>query len=95
MFRYLRNLWLLPWLILDQGANTFLGPVFNCFLPPDAAHRFGDPGETISSVLGKNIHGADPKCKACVAICRLLNRMLGPNHCLVAEDDHQGTMQDE
>jgi hypothetical protein len=38
----------------DQRANTYLSKLFNDFLIKVGGHRFGDPDETISSVLGKN-----------------------------------------
>lgn len=38
----------------DQRANTYLSKLFNDVLIKVGGHRFGDPDETISSVLGKN-----------------------------------------
>jgi hypothetical protein len=38
----------------DQRANTYLSKLFNDFLIKVGGHRFGNPDETISSVLGKN-----------------------------------------
>jgi hypothetical protein len=91
MIRYLTNLFLLPWILLDQSANALFGPLLNLFLPPTSTHRFGDPGEMLSSVLGKNL----PQCRFCAVACRLLNIVLGSDHCQKAVDSHQGTLQDE
>lgn len=38
----------------DQRANTYLAKLFNDVLIKPGGHRFGNPDETISSVLGKN-----------------------------------------
>jgi len=38
----------------DQQANTYLAKLFNDILIKVGGHRFGNPDETISSVLGKN-----------------------------------------
>lgn len=38
----------------DQRANTYLAKLFNDVLIKVGGHRFGNPDETISSVLGKN-----------------------------------------
>lgn len=38
----------------DQRANTYLSKLFNDVLIKIGGHRFGNPDETISSVLGKN-----------------------------------------
>lgn len=38
----------------DQQANTYLSKFFNDILIKVGGHRFGNPDETISSVLGKN-----------------------------------------
>ncbi len=38
----------------DQRANTYLSKLFNDVLIKVGGHRFGNPDETISSVLGKN-----------------------------------------
>lgn len=38
----------------DQHANTFLAKFFNDTLIKKGGHKFGNPDETISSVLGKN-----------------------------------------
>ncbi len=39
----------------DQQANTYLAKLFNDILIKKNGHKFGDPDETISSVLGKNL----------------------------------------
>lgn len=38
----------------DQHGNTFLAKIFNDWLIKPGGHKFGNPDETISSVLGKN-----------------------------------------
>jgi len=38
----------------DQHGNTFLAKLFNDTLIKTGGHKFGNPDETISSVLGKN-----------------------------------------
>ena len=38
----------------DQQGNTYLAKLFNDVLIKTGGHKFGDPDETISSVLGKN-----------------------------------------
>lgn len=38
----------------DQRGNTYLSKLFNDVLIKVGGHRFGNPDETISSVLGKN-----------------------------------------
>jgi hypothetical protein len=39
----------------DQQANTYLAKLFNDILIKKNGHKFGNPDETISSVLGKNL----------------------------------------
>jgi hypothetical protein len=41
-------------LATDQHGNTFLAKLFNDVLIKQGGHKFGNPDETISSVLGKN-----------------------------------------
>lgn len=48
---------------IDQLANTLL---------------FGNPDETISSRMGKQVR--EGKCKGCYFICKLLHR-IDPEHC--------------
>ena len=38
----------------DQHGNTFLAKLFNDVMIKTGGHKFGNPDETISSVLGKN-----------------------------------------
>lgn len=38
----------------DQQGNTYLAKLFNDTLIKPGGHKFGDPDETISSVIGKN-----------------------------------------
>lgn len=73
---------------LDQTANVLLAPALNWALRPTVA-RFGDPDETISSVMGKNIRAG--ACRLCKPICRLLSATLGPqDHCGDAIADDEG-----
>ena len=39
----------------DQHANTYLAKLFNDIMIKPGGHKFGNPDETISSVLGKNL----------------------------------------
>ena len=39
----------------DQHANTYLAKLFNDIMIQPGGHQFGNPDETISFVLGKNI----------------------------------------
>lgn len=41
-------------LATDQHANSFLAKLFNDVMIKTGGHKFGNPDETISSVLGKN-----------------------------------------
>jgi hypothetical protein len=41
-------------LATDQHANSFLAKLFNDVMIKQGGHKFGNPDETISSVLGKN-----------------------------------------
>lgn len=40
---------------LDQTGNVVCGPMFNDFFIYPDGHRMGNPDETISHVLGKNL----------------------------------------
>jgi len=62
----------------DQRGNTYLSKLFNDVLIKVGGHRFGDPDETISSVLGKN-----QLTKTLSIFGRLLNRVLNK-----IEDNH-------
>lgn len=62
---------------LYQFANALLSPLLNLILRPTAT-RFGDPDETLSSVLGKNVEAG--ACVGCRLICRLLH-WFDPGHC--------------
>lgn len=83
MKRYFWNLALL----LDQAANTIFGPLLNAALRPAPGARFGDPGEYLSSVFGKNVRtGA---CVGCHLMCRLLSR-IDSRHCEKSIQDDEG-----
>lgn len=71
----LRQTWLyvLNWILLvDLVANCLLG---------------GDPRETLSSRMGKQLQEGD--CKLCGWICYVLDR-LDPDHCQASIDPHRG-----
>jgi len=87
MSRYLWNLLLL----LDQSVNTVTGPVLNLILRPVATARFGDPGETLSSVFGKNVD-ADA-CSGCKFLCKILN-MIQSGHCQKSIELSEGSDSD-
>lgn len=87
MSRYLWNLLLL----LDQSVNTVFGPVLNLVLRPVPTARFGDPGETLSSVFGKNID-ADA-CEGCKILCKVLN-LIQSGHCQKSIETYEGSDAD-
>ena len=69
------------WLVaisLDQAGNTFCAELFNDTLIDPRGHRFGDPDETISSVLGKNKQ-ADALTWLGKSLAWILNA-IDPNH---------------
>jgi len=53
-FKSLDNYFFNCALATDQHGNTFLAKLFNDVLIKKGGHKFGNPDETISSVLGKN-----------------------------------------
>ena len=85
--RYFWNLFL----ILDQTVNTVLGPILNLLFRPEPNARFGDPGETLSSVFGKNVR--DGKCRGCRFVCRVLN-WIQPGHCTMSIQSDEGSRAD-
>lgn len=87
MARYFWNLLL----ILDQAVNTVFGPLLNLVLRPADSARFGDPGETLSSVFGKNVHAG--KCMGCRLICGALN-WIQPGHCPDSIESDEGARAD-
>jgi len=87
MSRYLWNLLLL----LDQSVNTVTGPLLNLILRPVATARFGAPGETLSSVFGKNVD-ADA-CSGCKLICKILN-LIQSGHCQKSIEPYEGSDAD-
>ena len=51
----------------DQHANVFLAKLFNDVMIKTGGHKFGNPDETISSVLGKNkLMGKLSLCGKCL-----------------------------
>lgn len=73
---------------LDQFVNVLLAPLLN-FLTSDNAYKFGNPDETISSVMGKNIEQGH--CRGCHFICRWILHPIHKDHCVksIEEDEHQ------
>lgn len=61
---------------LDQLVNVVGSPLFNLLFSGD--HKFGNPDETLSSVMGKNIRKNN--CVLCKGICAILN-IFDKNHC--------------
>lgn len=62
----------------DQSGNTYMAKLFNDVLIRPGGHRFGNPDETISSVLGKNL-----KTKTLSIVGRFVNWVLNaldPGH---------------
>ena len=53
-FRRIGDYFLLVAVSVDQAGNTFCAELFNDVMIAPSGHPFGDPDETISSVLGKN-----------------------------------------
>ena len=65
-------------LATDQHANTYLSKLFNDIMILKGGYKFGNPDETISSVLGKNI-----ETKTLSLIGKGLNNILN-----LLEDNH-------
>ena len=75
--------WILDILIsLDQLANVLLKWPLNKLFGLTA---FGNPDETISSVLGRHY----ASCPLCRAVCRVLSKLLGNRHCREAIEIHE------
>ena len=53
-YSYLNNYYKGLAISLDQFGNVAMAGLFNGILIWDTPHKFGNPDETISSVLGKN-----------------------------------------
>jgi hypothetical protein len=72
---------------IDQLFNVILYPILNLFLA-DGSYKFGNPDETISSVLGKNIELG--RCRGCYFICRFILHPIDKGHCkrAIEEDEH-------
>ena len=70
---------------IDQTVGVILSPVLNLVMNPK--HKFGDPDETMSSVMGKNVRNGS--CRGCYAICKILH-LLDPDHCKKSIEDDEG-----
>jgi len=53
-FRFIKTYYMNLAISLDQFGNVACGELLNTILITDIKHLFGNPDETISSVLGKN-----------------------------------------
>ncbi len=76
--------------VIDQVANVMIAPILNRLLhTPDNA-RFGDPRETLSSVLGKNMRNGH--CRTCRGVCKVLTLVFRQqvDHCIDAIDPASG-----
>jgi len=72
----------------DQFMNVFLAPVLN-LLTSDKAYKFGNPDETLSSVMGKNVEAGH--CRGCRLICLYILHPLDHDHCAksIERDEHE------
>jgi 8-oxo-dGTP diphosphatase len=78
----------------DQHANVFLAKLFNDVMIKKGGHKFGNPDETISSVLGKNkLIGKLSLFGKCLDY---LLHLLDDNHSLnsIEEDENPNTKVD-
>jgi len=80
---------LLNWLwniliAIDQGANVVFSPVLNLLLMPKI--MFGNPDETLSSVMGKNVRAGS--CPVCHFMCRWLS-FIQKEHCKKSIEDDE------
>jgi hypothetical protein len=72
-------------ILIDQGCNVLFAPLLNLYI--HNSYKFGNPDETLSSVMGKQLRAGN--CKGCKFICRILNK-IDPRHCNNSiEEDEQ------
>mgnify|MGYP001822280092 CR=1 FL=1 len=73
---------------IDQLVNVLASPMLN-FLTSSGAYRFGNPDETLSSVMGKNIEAGH--CRGCRFLCRYVLHPIDRNHCRdsIERDEHE------
>lgn len=69
---------------IDQGVNTIFAPVLNRLMKPK--FKFGNPDETLSSVMGKNVRAGS--CPACHFICKWLS-LIDNKHCKKSIEDDE------
>ena len=77
-FQKINKYFLIMAVSIDQTGNVFLSELFNHMLIKNSKNKFGNPDETISSVLGKNQLN-----NTLTFIGRCLNNLLNfiqPNH---------------
>lgn len=73
---------------LDQLGNVIVQHLFNVWMiTPESSHHFGNPDETVSSVMGKNERAGtlSPSGKLLVSILHWLD----PNHSIDAIEDDE------
>jgi hypothetical protein len=71
---------------IDMTGNSFCGELFNKVLAKPAGYKFGDPKETISSAIGKNVKG-NTLTRTGSAINFVLST-IQPNHSVQAIDNN-------
>lgn len=69
---------------IDQGVNTIFAPVLNWLMKPQ--YKFGNPDETLSSVMGKNVRAGS--CPVCHFICNYLS-LIQNKHCKKSIEDDE------
>ena len=73
---------------LDQSVNVVAAPLLN-FLTSDKSYKFGNPDETLSSVMGKNVENGT--CRGCHWICKYILHPIDNDHCRqsIEHDEHE------
>lgn len=84
-FNYFNALFMKIAISIDQLGGVILSPLFNdIFINKKSDHLFGDPDETISSVLGKNKRDKTLTIFG-KGICEILD-FLDKDHCIKSID---------
>lgn len=73
--------------VISQFLNVVFGPILNIIF--SGSNKFGDPDETMSSVLGKNIR--DNNCVLCNFVCFFL-RLIDKGHCKKSIENDEGSL---
>jgi len=71
----------------DQGVNVVAAPVLNA-MTSDRSYKFGNPDETLSSVMGKNVRNGT--CRGCHWICKYILHPIDRNHCIESIEEDEG-----